>query len=163
MSARTASIAMMTAAVVAAGVVGAEAGAASPPHLTGTGHGVWKLQPSNPDTGKLRIVTGRGHFSVGDASIRGTVSSPGFIASGECSVRLRLVTSRGAVTLTGHSKRATPPPTCIGPFRFHFTAAQGTGNLAGTTYQGVGRIGLKDASSTAADHGAFTLTLRRSA
>jgi hypothetical protein len=128
--------------------------------LTGHGQGAWHVLAGNPDTGTQRAVVGTAHFSIGAAKIRGDVTSPGFIANGDCSVSVRLVTAKGAITVLGHSQR-TPSsyPTCIGPFRFAFHTTKATGDLAGDAFKGVGHLDLEDQSVSATDKGTFTLTL----
>jgi hypothetical protein len=155
--------------IVAAGVTAITLGSLVPAfaadsatHLKGHGHGTWQLKPSNPDTGTQRILRGHGHFSVGDAKVRGSVLAPGFVIEGSCHVSLRLVTNGGSIKVVGHSKvqSRSDGTICDGTdvrFRFHTTA--GTGDLAGASYGGAGRVTLTDASADG-DHGGFTLKLR---
>ena len=143
-----------------AGLPGA-AVAAAPTSLTGSGHGSWTVKMSNPDTGKQHIVRGRGHFSIGDATIRGSITSPGFIANGDCGVSLTLKTADGSVGVVGHTKPSSGSyPTCVGAsYRFRFHTANATGALAGRSYQGVGHFDLENSSSSSSG-GTFTLTLK---
>lgn len=137
--------------------------AASPPaQLTGAGHGTWQVQPSNPDTGTQRMLHGHGKFSIGRAKVRGDITSPGFIANGDCVVSLRLVTRTGRLALTGHTKRSSSSyPTCVGgAYRFRFHTTKATGDLAGASYKGVGHFDLENASSDATGSGTFTLRLK---
>lgn len=152
---------------VAAAVVGGAptAVAASPPaSLAGHGHGTWQVKPSNPDTGTQRVVHGHGQFTIGAARVRGSVTSPGFIARGDCGVTLRLVTATGALTLVGHSKQQPSSDVhCVGQrVRFHFHETKSSGDLAGTSYKGIGRIDLETQSSDVTDKGTFTLKLATS-
>jgi hypothetical protein len=151
---------------VAAVLVGvSSAVAASPPaSLTGSGHGTWQSTPTNPDTGVQRAVTGHGQFTIGAARIRGTVTSPGFIATGYCSVALRLVTKTGAIRVVGHSKKEpTSDVVCVGkPVRFHFHTTKASGDLAGASYKGIGHFDLENASSSSTGNGTFTLKLAAS-
>jgi hypothetical protein len=161
MSVRAVSVA--TAVALVTGMAGVAVADASTGHLTGDGRGTWKVQPGNPDTGTQRAITGRGHFSIGNATIRGSVTSPGFIANGACSVSISLKTATGSIGVVGQTKRTSSSyPTCLGPFRFRFHTVKASGVLTGLSYTGVGRFNLKTASSSATDKGTFTLALSRS-
>jgi hypothetical protein len=155
---------VVTAAATTAVLAGATTAYAvnSPAHLKGNGSGTWTVMPSNPDTGTQRVVHGRGHFGFGAAKIRGSVTSPGFIANGDCSVSITLKNGGGSSGIVGHSKR-TPSsyPTCIGPFRFHFHTVKASGFLTGDSYKGVGRFDLATESSDMTDQGTFTLKLSK--
>lgn len=158
---RTAAVLSSAAAILCGGMSAVAAGAASAP-LTGSGHGTWQQKPTNPDVGTTRVVHGHGHFSIGDATIRGTVSAPGFVIAGSCNVKAVLTTATGSVTIVGHSKveSRSDGSICDGhKFRFHFHTTKATGDLAGDSLAGVGRFVLTDASNAAYDHGTFTLTL----
>jgi hypothetical protein len=149
------------AAALLAGSSGALA--ASPPaSLSGHGHGTWSVTPSNPDTGKQHVLKGHGQFTIGAARIRGSITSPGFIANGDCGVSLRLVTATGSVTLTGHTPRSSSSyPTCVGaPYRFRFHTTKASGDLSGASYKGIGHFDLESASSSTTDSGTFTLKLK---
>jgi hypothetical protein len=116
---------------------------------------------SNPDTGRQYLLRGHGTFSIGAAKIRGSITAPGFIANGACSVRLRLVTATGSVSLAGHTKSTSPPPSCVGKsYRFHFHTTKASGDLSGASYKGIGHFDLESASSSSTDKGTFTLTLK---
>jgi len=158
--ARVSTLALVVATAAAVGMPSALASA--PANLRGAGHGTWQLKPSNPDTGMQRILHGHGRFSIGKAKIRGSITSPGFIANGACGVSLRLVTDTGSVSLTGHTKRTSSSyPTCVGDtYRFPFHSTGGTGDLADVDYKGIGHFDLENASSDATDNGTFTLRLR---
>jgi hypothetical protein len=137
--------------------------ASSPPSsLSGHGHGTWQVKPSNPDTGTQRILHGHGQFTIGAAKVRGSVTSPGFIANGDCGVSLKLVTATGSVSLTGHTKRSSSSyPTCVGAaYRFHFHTTKSSGDLSGASYKGIGHFDLENASSSSTDNGTFTLKLK---
>ncbi len=158
---RTAFVVATATAALLAGTTGAVA--SSPPaSLSGHGHGNWQVKPSNPDTGTQRVLHGHGQFTVGAARIRGSITSPGFIAQGDCGVRLRLVTATGAVTLVGHSKQQpTSDVHCVGqPVRFHFHTTKASGDLAGASYKGIGHFDLENQSSSVTDKGTFTLRLK---
>lgn len=148
--------------VASAAVLGGSVASAAPAisSLTGSGHGTWQAHVANPDTGVQRMLHGHGQFNVGAATVTGTVSSPGFIANGDCGVTLRLVTATGSVTLTGHSARSSSSyPNCIGPFSFRFHSTKTGGRLAGKVYEGVGHLNLQNASAKVTDKGTFTLKL----
>jgi hypothetical protein len=136
--------------------------AASPPaSLTGSGHGTWARMQSNPDTGKQYLLRGHGSFTIGAARIRGSVSAPGFIANGACSVRLRLVTATGSISLAGHTKSTSPPPSCVGKsYRFRFHTTKASGDLSGASYTGIGHFDIEDQSASVTDKGTFTLRLK---
>jgi hypothetical protein len=154
----TTTIAVSLAATALA--TGVAVGSTASASLTGHGRGTWHTLPGNPDTGTQRAVVGAGHFSFGSAKVRGGVSSPGFIANGDCSVSLRLVTAKGSIAVVGHSKRTSSSyPTCIGPFNFAFHTTKALGDLAGDSFKGVGHLDLEDQSANATDNGAFTLKL----
>jgi hypothetical protein len=143
-------------------VAGAVAASAAPSQLTGHGRGIWTLKPANPDVGTTRVVHGHGHFSIGDAKIRGKVTAPGFVIEGSCGVAVRLVTDTGSIKVVGHSKveSRSSGTICDGhAFRFHFHTAKGTGDLSGTSFKGVGRAELADKSDEAYQQGTFTLKL----
>lgn len=158
---RSAILAVSVSAVALAGLPSALASSPTAAHLRGSGHGTWKVKPSNPDTGTQHVVRGHGHFSIGDAKIHGSVTSPGFIANGACSVAMTLDIGDGSVGVVGHSKHtSTSYPNCIGPFRFRFHTVKASAVLAGESWKGVGHLDLENASSDATDHGSFTLKLR---
>ena len=151
----------LAAVALSAGVASA---AGSSSRVTGHGHGSWQVKPGNPDTGTQRVLHGHGTFSIGAAKVRGSVTSPGFIANGACTVSVSLKTATGSIGVVGHSKRTSSSyPTCIGPFRFQFHTVKASGDLAGVSYHGIGHLDLEDASTSATDHGAFTLTLKPAA
>ena len=160
---RGARIATLAVSIAAAALVSMPSALASAPtDLSGAGHGTWQLKPGNPDTGTQRILHGHGHFTIGKAKIRGSVTSPGFIANGACSVSLRLVTDNGALALTGHTKRTSSSyTTCVGDtYRFRFHTTKASGDLAGASYSGGGHFDLENASADVTDQGTFTLTLK---
>jgi hypothetical protein len=161
MNARRFAVAAAAASVIAAGAGSAMAAGQTFGDLNGHGHGTWTAKPSNPDTGMQRVVKGHGHFTIGDATIRGYVTSPGFIASGSCSVSMTLNVGDGSIGVVGHSKRVSPPPNCIGGFSFRFHTVKASGVLLGKSYTGVGHFDLEDSSSSSP--GTFTLTLKTSA
>ena len=121
-------------------------------------------QTNIADGPTVRVLHGHGNFSIGEATIRGSVSAPGFVYEGSCRVSVRLATAGGAIKIVGHSavrSRDADKPICDGHhFRFHFHTAKATGDLDGATYKGVGLFDLKDASNDETDHGTFTLLLR---
>lgn len=154
----TTTMAISVAAIALA--TGVAAGSTAPASLTGHGSGTWHTLAGNPDTGTQRAVVGAGHFSFGSAKVRGGVTSPGFIANGDCSVSLRLVTATGSITVVGHSQRTSSSyPTCVGPFSFAFHTTKATGDLAGDKLKGVGHLDLENRSVSVTDKGAFTLKL----
>ena len=151
--------------LVATALASGVAAAATSNQLTGHGAGTWTLKPANPDVGTTRVVRGGGHFSIGDAKVRGTVTAPGFVIEGSCGVVLRLVTGTGSIKVVGHSKTETRSGglICDGhDFRFHFHTTKATGDLAGMSFKGVGRAELTDKSNDVYDKGSFTLKLRAS-
>jgi hypothetical protein len=158
----TALVGPLVAGLVLGSAAGASAADNIPASLTGHGHGTWQVKPSNPDTGTQRLVRGHGRFSIGSAKVRGSVTSPGFIANGDCSVSLRLVTDSGSVKIVGHTKRSTSShPSCVSePYRFRFHTAKATGDLAAVNYKGIGHFDLENASGDVTDHGTVTLKLR---
>jgi hypothetical protein len=158
-------IAGSTAVAVVGGAASAFAASQAPPQLMGHGQGGWSVKPNNiPDVGTQEIVRGHGHFAIGNATIHGVVSVPGFVVQGSCNVSARLVTGTGAIRIVGHSKveSRSGGAICAGrQFRFHFHTTGATGDLAGSSYQGVGQLNLKDAAGGAMDHGNFVLTLTK--
>lgn len=157
--------AVVVAAAAGAAILAAtsNAVATSPPAgLSGHGHGTWQVSPGNPDTGTQRVLHGHGTFTIGKAKIRGSVTSPGFIANGDCTVSLRLVTATGKLAITGHTKRSSSSyPTCVGAaYRFRFHTTKASGDLAGASYKGIGHFDLENASSSTTDNGTFTLKLK---
>jgi hypothetical protein len=158
-------LASSTAVAVVGGAASAFAASQAPPQLVGHGQGGWSVKPNNiPDVGTQETVRGHGHFSIGDATIGGVVAVPGFVVQGSCNVSARLVTDSGAIRIVGHSKveSRSGGAICAGrEFRFRFHTTGATGDLAGSSYQGVGRFDLQDAAGGAADHGNFTLRLSR--
>jgi hypothetical protein len=161
---RQVALTAVSVAVAAAALTGASAAhAASPPaSLSGAGHGTWQVQPGNPDTGTQRLLHGHGTFTIGKAKVRGSVTSPGFIANGDCTVSLRLVTATGKLVLNGHTPRSSSSyPTCVGnTYRFRFHTVKASGDLTGASYKGVGHFDLENASSDVTDSGTFTLRLK---
>jgi hypothetical protein len=153
---RTTIAVSLAATALATGV----AAASAPASLTGHGQGTWKVKPNNiPDVGTQEILGGHGHFTIGKARILAEVDAPGFVVEGSCHVSVRLFTDGGSIRLLGHSKvqSRADGSICDGhDFRFHFHTKAATGDLAGKSYQGVGRFDLEGAS---ADHGTFTLKL----
>lgn len=135
----------------------------APSLLTGDGRGHWTVKPNNvPDTGTVRRLHGHGHFSIGKAKIRGTITEPGFVAEGYCSVAIRLVTNTGAIKVVGHSKKeGRDTLNCNGaPIQFHFHTTKAKGDLAGTKYRGVGVYDVEDSSTDTEADQTFTLMLR---
>lgn len=159
---RATCVAVSAATAALLGGVSSAVAASPPASLSGHGHGTWQVKPSNPDTGTQRLLHGHGTFTIGKAKIRGSVTSPGFIANGDCTVSLRLVTATGSLKLAGHTKRSSSSnPTCVGAaYRFHFHTTKASGALAGASYKGIGHFDLENASSSTTDNGTFTLKLK---
>jgi hypothetical protein len=110
----------------------------------------------------VRHLHGHGHFSIGKAKIRGTITEPGFVANGYCSVAIRLVTGTGALSVVGHSKlEGRDTLNCHGaPIRFRFHTTNASGDLAGSSYRGVGHYDVEDNSTDSTVDQTFTLKLR---
>jgi hypothetical protein len=109
--------------------------------LNGTIAGTYKTPLTNPDAGATYVFTGTGKAgALGPVSLSGSVSLPGFIATGSASGTLTLTTI-GATPAAGGSvtlKVTGPTEKGFGPFpsTLSFTITGGTGAFANDTGSG---------------------------
>jgi hypothetical protein len=113
-------------------------------HLTGTVKGSYHLQVKNPDTGKNFTFVGSGKVApLGQATLTGSIQSPGNIANGHSTGLLVLSTPRGSLTLdpTGPPQNGNTPV----PNVFSFKITRATGTFKGDTGTGYIDLVLKPA------------------
>ena len=98
----------------------------------------------NPDGGSHYHFKGSGHTTaLGNFTLAGDVTTPGFIASGRASGQLVITTSHGTITVT-----VKGPPQSPGslPPSLNFSIKSGTGKYAGKT--GKGKITISASGTT---------------
>ncbi len=115
--------------------------------LDGTIKGTYKLAPTLPDIGATYVFNGSGHAgAMGTVTAAGTVTLPGFIATGHATGTLKLTrvsasaAHSGSVTL----KLTGPTEAGFGPFPtdLAYVITAGTGAFAGATGSGIIAITL---------------------
>ena len=117
------------------------AGAAVTVH--GTVAGTYSSTPSNPDTGHAYKLTARGHTSLGSTTARGTVQGPGNVATGRCTARLTLATSKGTIVVALRSQKQVKSfASCRNGFAFNWHTARATGDYQGSSPSGTGTLTL---------------------
>jgi len=141
---RTFAVAAAGAALVTGGaLLAAPAGAATGVTLQGTLAGSYSSVQTNPDTGHAYKVTGSGHTSLGQTSGTGRVQGPGNIASGKCTARLTLKTSKGTLLVAATSTKSVKGfADCQSGFAFSWKTVKGTGSYAGKSGSGTGTLTL---------------------
>ena len=150
MSKRGALAALVTAAVTVAGTL-LTAGPASARSVTvqGTVAGSYTTVATNPDAGRAYKVTAHGRTSLGATTARGTVQGPGNIASGRCSGRLTLSTSKGTIVVSLRSQKQVKSfASCQSGFAFNWHTAKATGGYEGASPNGTGTLTLVKASNS---------------
>ncbi len=99
--------------------------------IDGTTSGTFTTPLANPDAPKIYVFKGTGNLGdLGAVSVTGSVSLPGFIASGNAHGTLKLSNSHGTVTLG----LIGPTEVGFGPFpsSLSFSIESATGAYAGT-------------------------------
>jgi hypothetical protein len=153
--------------------------ATKPVTIAGLARGSFTAKAGLPDTGASYNVLAHGHFgALGQATVTGSFSTPGFILNGEVTGTLRLATSQGILTL--HIVEVPPrlsPQTVSasvinpgGPetsYRmFQFLVTGGTGKYLGETGSGTVEIRLTPGGAPAfnqSTHGTATLQFQTGA
>jgi hypothetical protein len=108
--------------------------------------GSYKVSTANPDAGATYQFTGTGVTGHLPLTLTGSVTLPGFIASGHAAGKLTLKTSEGSVTftLTGPIEKAFGPfPTTL-----KFVVSGSTGAFAGSGGSGMIAVSLNTSSKT---------------
>ena len=120
--------------------------------VQGTVAGTYSSMATNPDTGHAYKLTAHGHTSLGATTAKGSVQGPGNVASGRCTARLTLTTSKGSLVVAARSQKQFKSfASCQNGFAFNWHTAKATGGYAGSTPSGTGTLTLvqrKNASST---------------
>jgi len=120
--------------------------------VQGTVAGTYSSTQTNPDTGHAYALAAHGHTSLGATRAKGTVRGPGNIASGHCTARLTLTTSKGTLVVALRSQRQFKAfASCRNGFAFKWHTAKATGGYEGAAPSGTGTLTLvpaKHASST---------------
>ena len=131
---------------VSAGVMGAlllASPASAAVTVQGTVAGSYTTVATNPDTGHGYKVTAHGHTSLGATSARGTVQGPGNVASGRCTARLTLSTSKGTIVVALQSQKQMKSfASCQSGFAFNWHTAKATGGYQGASPSGTGTLTL---------------------
>lgn len=111
--------------------------------VQGTVAGTYSAKATNPDTGHSYRLTAQGHTSLGSTTAKGTVQGPGNIASGRCTARLTLTTSKGTIVVAAQSqKKVKGFASCQSGFAFSWHTAKATRGYAGAKPSGTGTLTL---------------------
>ena len=111
--------------------------------VQGTVAGTYSSTPTNPDTGHAYKLTAHGHTSLGATTAKGTVQGPGNVASGRCSARLTLTTSKGTIIVALRSQKQVKSfASCRDGFAFDWHTAKATGGYEGASPSGTGTLTL---------------------
>jgi hypothetical protein len=111
--------------------------------VQGTVAGAYRSTPTNPDTGHAYKLTAHGHTSLGSTTAKGTVRGPGNIASGHCTARLTLATSKGTIVVRLRSQKQVKAfASCRNGFAFNWHTAKATGGYEGASPSGTGTLTL---------------------
>lgn len=111
--------------------------------VQGTVAGTYTSTTSNPDTGHAYRLTAHGHTSLGATTAKGIVHGPGNIASGHCTARLTLTTSKGTIVVAVRSQKQFKAfARCRNGFAFNWRTAKATGDYQGASPSGTGTLTL---------------------
>jgi hypothetical protein len=111
--------------------------------VQGTVSGSYRSVATNPDTGHAYRLTAHGHTSLGATTAKGTVHGPGNVASGRCTARLTLTTSKGMIVVAVRSQKQVKSfARCQSGFAFNWHTAKATGGYEGATPSGTGTLTL---------------------
>lgn len=118
--------------------------------VQGTVAGSYSTVATNPDTGHGYRLTAHGHTSLGATTAMGHVQGPGNIASGRCTARLTLSTSKGTIVVAVTSQHKVKGfASCQSGFGFNWHTVKATGGYGGATPSGTGTLTLvKPANSS---------------
>ena len=111
--------------------------------VQGTVAGTYSAVPTNPDTGHAYKLTAHGHTSLGSTTAKGTVHGPGNIASGHCTARLTLATSKGTIVVAVRGQKQVKAfASCRNGFAFNWHTVKATGGYEGAKPSGTGTLTL---------------------
>ena len=128
--------------------------------LSGTVHGQYFAQSSNPDTGSTYSITAFGRISpLGRTAVTGSYQTPGFILNGTAHGSLTLTAAHGSLTLKLDQAGPIPQNSSGGSRLFQFTITGGTGAYAGA--QGSGTVNVTLDSSNSLNLGGHHLSTGR--
>jgi len=134
---------VMTGVGVAASLLVATPASARAVTVQGTVAGTYTKLQTNPDTGEAYRVTAHGHTSLGATTAKGHVQGPGNIASGRCTARLTLSTSKGSLVVRLSSQQKVKSfARCQSGFAFNWHTAKATGSYEGASPSGTGTLTL---------------------
>jgi hypothetical protein len=140
--------ALATTTLASTAWLAAPAGAASTLALHGTVAGSYTTSRPNPDVGAVYSITAHGHTSLGATRAAGTAHGLGNVASGHCTARLTLTTSKGKVTVAIRSTKTFRSfASCQSGFAFGWHVAKSSGSYAGDSGSGTGTLTLVKASN----------------
>ena len=111
--------------------------------VQGTVAGSYSKLATNPDAGAAYHLTAHGHTSLGATTAKGRVQGPGNIASGRCTARLTLSTSKGTLVVAASSQHKVKSfARCQSGFAFNWHTVKGTGSYEGASPSGTGTLTL---------------------
>jgi hypothetical protein len=117
--------------------------------VQGTVTGTYTKVQTNPDAGAAYRVTAHGHTSLGATTAKGHVHGPGNIASGRCTARLTLSTSKGTLVVAASSQQKVKSfARCQSGFAFNWHTAKATGGYEGSSPSGTGTLTLVKPSNS---------------
>jgi hypothetical protein len=134
---------VITSVGVAASLLLAAPASASAVTVQGTVAGTYTKLQTNPDAGDAYRLTAHGHTSLGTTTAKGRVGGPGNIASGRCSARLTLSTSKGTLVVAASSQHKFKAfARCQSGFAFNWHTVKATGGYEGASPSGTGTLTL---------------------
>jgi hypothetical protein len=111
--------------------------------VQGTVAGTYTKLRTNPDAGAAYRLTAHGHTSLGATTAKGRVQGPGNIASGRCTARLTLSTSKGTIVVAASSQHKVKSfARCQSGFAFNWHTVKATGGYEGASPSGSGTLTL---------------------
>jgi hypothetical protein len=140
-----------TAGAAAAGsaLLVSPAAARAPLAVQGTVSGSYTAVTTNPDTGHRYKVTASGHTSLGATTATGHVQGPGNVASGRCTARLTLTTSKGKLVVAARgTDQVKSFASCQSGFAFTWKTVKATGSYTGKSPSGDGTLTLVKSSNS---------------
>ena len=111
--------------------------------VQGTVAGTYTKVQTNPDAGASYRITAHGHTSLGATRAKGHVQGPGNIASGRCTARLTLSTTKGSLVIRASSQHKVKSfARCQSGFAFNWHTVKSTGGYEGASPSGTGTLTL---------------------
>lgn len=139
----------LIAATVAGTVVAAGPASARAVSVQGTVAGSYTSIQTNPDTGHAYRVTAHGKTSLGATTAKGRVQGPGNVATGRCTARLTLTTSKGTLVVAITSQHQVKSfASCQSGFGFTWHTTKATGGYEGAAPSGTGTLTLVKGSNS---------------